>query len=413
MKYLSNIFIQNGGTCLPFIHSYKDSNGNFCASTNISIASYKGDIIFNTRLTNYMYVPLVATDKLMWVQVFGERTKVFSHNVIGSIYSEPSLYEITGKNKFKMGKMTFAGLEDVRLVVWNDILYGIGFRPDVIEGKVIPQLIEYNDDLTIKRSWFLNTNKGMEKNWQPIEDKPFTFMYDPDKSALVTLNIDELQVADDIDNPTIINEIETPDFTCALCGSTQLIRLDDGKYVSICHTSHRYQGQDLYEHWVYNHYFVIYDENMNKIWTSEPFRFVSDCMEYTCGMCKDNGNLYISFSMYDGINHLLSIPFDDFQNVLTNMINDPSSYEGNPNHEYMLQCYTYNDITGPIALTYMMYLENLHILDNLDKLNELIQLPPFNEPCDDEYAVIRDSILLYFITRRTDSNFLLKELSKQ
>lgn len=117
--------------------------------------------------------------------------------------------------------------------------------------------------------------------------------------------------------------------------------------------------------------------------------------------------------MYDGINHLLSIPFDDFQNVLTNMINDPSSYEGNPNHEYMLQCYTYNDITGPIALTYMMYLENLHILDNLDKLNELIQLPPFNEPCDDEYAVIRDSILLYFITRRTDSNFLLKELSKQ
>ena len=245
---------------MPFIRSYQDSGGNLRASANISIASYKGNIVFNTRITNYMYVPMIASDKLMWVQTFGERGKISSHNVIGTINSTPALYELIGENGFRLNNMSFAGLEDVRLVVWNDILYGIGFRPDVIDGMVIPQLIEYNDDLTINRSWFLKTNKTMEKNWQPIEDRPFTFMYDPDKSYLVTLNIDELQVADDPNNPTIINEIETPDFTGVLSGSTQLIRLDDGGYVSICHTGHRYTGKDFYEHWVYNHYFVVYDK---------------------------------------------------------------------------------------------------------------------------------------------------------
>ena len=408
MKYLSSVFVQNGGACVPFIRSYQDSDGNLRASANISIASYKGNIVFNTRITNYMYVPMIASDKLMWVQTFGERGKISSHNVIGTINSTPTLYELTGENGFRLNNMSFTGLEDVRLVVWNDILYGIGFRPDVIDGMVIPQLIEYNDDLTIKRSWFLKTNKTMEKNWQPIEDRPFTFMYDPDKSYLVTLNIDELQVADDPNNPTIINEIETPDFTGVLSGSTQLIRLDDGGYVSICHTGHRYTGKDFYEHWVYNHYFVVYDKNLNVIWISQPFRFVTDCIEYTCGMCRDNGNIYISFSMYDGINHLLSIPIDKFQNILTCMANDPSGYEGMPNNEYMLQCYTYNNITGPIALVYMMYLENAHMLDNMDKFNELLSLPLFH----DTHNAAGNGMLLYFITRRTDSAFLLKELTK-
>lgn len=407
MKYLSNICIQNGGSCRPLIAPYKDSDGNFRATTNISITSYKGNIITNTRLTNYMYVPLPTHDRISYIPLFNRFGGVTSYNVIGPIDSDKVLHEIISENSFMLGGQSFRGLEDIRLIVWNDILYGVGCRPDIIEGKVITQLVEYNDDFTIKRTWFINTDKRMEKNWQPIEGKPFTFMYDPDKSDLLTLNIDELQEADDINNPTIINEIQTPEFTFVLSGSSQIIRLNDGRYLSICHTSHRYIGNDTYGHWVYNHYFVMYDEDMNKIWVSEPFRFVGDCMEYTCGMCHDDNNLYITFSMFDGITHLLSIPLDNFQNILMNIMENPSIYESEPNIEYMVQCYDSNKIVGPAMFVYAMFLENVHKLDNIDGFDEMLSLPAFS------YNDIRNPILLYFITRRTDCGTLINELKYQ
>ena len=403
MKYLSDIFTQNGGSCKPLFCFHEDFKKNTLATTNISIASYKGNIVSNTRLTNYMYIPQSATDILMYIPLCSG--DVISHNIIGPIGSNQVLYKIMGENKYKMGYMRFAGLEDVRLVVWNDTLYGIGSRPCVVENKVILQLIEYNEDFSISRSWFINTDKKMEKNWQPIEDHPFTFMYDPDKSATVTLNIDELQEADDLDNPTIINNISTPEFTFNLSGSTQVIRLDDELYVSICHTSHRYVGNDSYGHWVYNHYFVLYDNDMNKLWVSEPFRFVSDCMEFSCGMCKDTDNIYISFSMYDGITHLLSIPFDKFQDILTNMRNTEGMYEGMPNNEYIVDCYNSNEIAGSSAFVYMAFLECVHRLDNIDGMDKMLNLHVFG------MDGVRDALLLYFITRRKDCDFLLKKLT--
>ena len=403
MRYLSSIFVQNGGSCRPLTGSL-NSKGGFQSNTNISIVSYKGEIISNTRLTNYMYIPLVTSDNVMRV-IFSDNAKVTSYNAIGPVDSRWwRVSGIFGENEFTWGPTSFTGLEDVRLVVWNDILYGIGFRPDVVQNKVIAQLIEYDEDFTINRSWFINTNKYMEKNWQPIEDMPFTFMYDPDRSSLLTLDIDNLQVADNNNMPTIINEIQTPDFTHILSGSSQVIKLTNDQYLSICHTSHRYKDTNMYEHWVYNHYFVIYDKDMNKVWQSDPFRFISDCMEFTCGMCHDNDNLYISFSMYDGITHLLSIPITNFLDILATMRNHPDAYEGEPNNEYMVQ--SYNPV-GPGMLIYMMFLENIHRLDNVNGLRELVLSSSFH------INEIRNEVLLYFITRRMDCNHLLKEIIQQ
>ena len=404
MIYISSVFMQNGGFCRPLVTPTGD--GEFRANTNISISSYKGNIISNTRLTNYAYIPLLTSDKVIRIE-FSGNSMISSCNAIGPIDSQPLVYDIVGKNALNWGSVSFTGLEDVRLVVWNDILYGIGFRPDVIQNKVIAQLIEYNEDFTINRSWLLNTNKYMEKNWQPVEGKPFTFMYDPDKSSLLVLDIDKLHVADDNNIPTIINEIQTPDFSHILSGSTQVIKLTNDRYLSICHTSHRYKDDNMYEHWVYNHYFVIYDKDMNKVWQSGPFRFICDCMEFTCGMCRNNDNIYISFSMYDGITHLLSIPIDNFLNILTTLRDNPETYDGEPNIEYMMESYDSNKTGGPDTLIYMLFLENFHRLDNISESNRplLTSLSHINE--------IHNEVLLYFITRRMDCNHLLKEIIQQ
>lgn len=408
MKYLSRIFTQNGGTCKPIIQSYKDSNGHNKVSTNMTVVSYNGKVIQNTRLTDYLYVPIQAKDVIQYIPIIEDMEKTVSCNIIGELDDpNPRLYEIIGDKTFKLtNDISYYGLEDIRLVVWNGVLYGIGFRPDIIAGKVIAQLIEYNNNFTIKRSWFLNTNKTMEKNWQPIEDMPFTFMYDPDKSYVLTLDMDELREADNDKTPTVINEIQTPEFTFALSGSTQLIHLKDNRFVSICHTCHRYIGATGLERWVYNHYFVVYDEHMNKIWTSEPFRFVSDCMEFTCGMCHHNNDLYISFTMYDGIPHIMSIPFDTFHEILSNMMSNSGVYEDVANDEYMVQSYNSNNITGAAKIPYMFYLENIHRLDNPVDIVELLNSM-------DIWKSIHNSMLLYFIIRRQDNKDILNEYEKR
>ena len=406
MNYISSIFCQNGGNCHPLISSYRDSNGYQKAPTNVSVTSYKGNIIQNTRLTDYLYIPIQATDVIQYIPIIGDKNKTISCNAIGILNDNPLIYELMGNNISSLiNDITYYGLEDVRLVVWNDTLYGIGFRPDIIKGKVIPQLVEYNDDLSINRSWFLNTDKQMEKNWQPIENMPFTFMYDPDKSFTITLDIDKLDVADNNDSPTIINWIETPEFSFSISGSTQLIRFNDDQYISICHTGHRYISPVGLEKWVYNHYFVIYDNDLNKLWTSEPFRFVCDCMEFTCGMCRHNNDIYITFTMYDGIPHVLSISFDKFQEIINNMMDKPGIYEGEPNDKYMVDSYMNNDISSISKLPYMFYLENIHRLENPNDIIELLESPNILKS-------IYDGILLFFITRRHDNQIILNEFKK-
>ena len=52
----------------------------------------------------------------------------------------------------------------MRIVTWNNMVYGIGARPDLIENKVVQQLIEFTDDFQINRSWILETNSNIEQD---------------------------------------------------------------------------------------------------------------------------------------------------------------------------------------------------------------------------------------------------------
>lgn len=402
MIYLSNLFRLNGGACQPLTQSYTDPDGNLKSTTNISVVSYNNNLILNTRLTDYLYIPYPTHDKLSRIHTQIDPNKSISCNTIGIFNSDYSVFhELVGYNNFLINNIHYQGLEDIRLVVWNNTLYGVGFRPDVLDS-IIVQIIEYNDYLNINRSWFIKTNNHIEKNWQPITDRPFSFIYDPYTSAIVSLNIDELKEADDINNPSIINEIHVPEFSFKLSGSTQLIRLDKDHYISICHTSHPYIGADGYHRWVYNHYFIIYDNGLNKIWTSEPFRFIGNCMEFTCGMCIHNEELYISFSMYDGITHLLSISLDKFQDIISNMMTSsiPNPYDTpevcTPNIDYMVDCWASGKITGIQSIIYMMFLETTKRLTNTSKLteriNQALQYIPYNED--------REKLSMFFTIRK-------------
>jgi len=383
------------------INGWKDPNGNQKFPTNITVAFHNNELVFNTRLTDYMYVPLGRPDRLIYIGNREEPGSV-SCNAICDSEGRHQVYENNGNASTRLSNgISYKGLEDVRLVVWDGILYGIGFRPDVIPGKVIPQFIQYNDDYTIARSWFINTNKYMEKNWQPIYDMPFTFVYDPAGPRMLHLDINMLKESTDPDNPTAIEDIDTPDFTCRICGSTQVITLPDETHISICHTSHKYQGFDKQMHWTYNHYFVQYDKDMQNPRVSAPFHFIDDCMEFTCGMCVSGDKVVISFTEYDGSPQAMAIPISVFTGLVDTLMNRADELQSEPDVDYLTgQCNEWF-VQGRAKLPYIMGMEchGVHapIEHILNALNDL-QVP----------TMYKKRILAYLIVRRPDNKELIK-----
>lgn len=387
---------------IPSINGWEDNGGKQKFPTNVSVATDDHRCIFNVRMTDYMYVPLGRPDRLIYISNDTRPGSTSCNGIMDSNLNE-LVYENVGNSTTTLANgVSYKGLEDVRLVVWNDILYGIGFRPDVIPGKVIPQFVEYNNDYTIKRSWFLNTRMFMEKNWQPICDKPFTFVYDPVGANTIYLDLTKLHESTNPNVPDVINDIDTPDFSGRLCGSTQVITLPDETHVSICHTSHKYQGFDLQMHWMYNHYFVLYDKDMQKLQVSVPFHFMDECMEFACGMSMlnvPNDDVLISFTEYDGSPHVLTIPINDFVWLVDMMMNHSNELQNEPDIDCMVDLR--DQVVDRNKLPYIMALEchNVHTPSHITlQAMQDSQISP----------LYKKRILAYLITRVPDNRELIK-----
>lgn len=399
MKYLVNIFEQLGGTIHPISKDYRDSEGNRKYPTNITVASYKDRLVTNTRLTDYAYIPIYGPSMIQYTSNKREWMNMISCNAIEDNEERFKTYELLGNTSTSLNNgVNYHGLEDVRLVVWNDTLYGIGFRPDVIPNRVIPQLIEFDDEYNIIHSWTLDTGRPMEKNWQPIVDKPFTFMYDPATPTTITLDMEKLKEEG-------INNIEAPEFTGRLCGSSQLIKLSSGGYISICHTSHKYRGHNGYMYWMYNHYFVVYNDNLDVIWMSQPWRFTNDRLEFCCGMTEHDENIYITFSVYDGTTHMMSISKRTFEGIISNMMQDGSVYESQPNDSYMKRCYETHEIASVDKVIYLMALEQS---GELTKPDDIIGVVDMYESMIQH----RKGLILYFMTRHRENKNLIEYYDK-
>jgi hypothetical protein len=225
-------------------------------------------------------------------------SEVVGHNII----MDEGSYRLFG---------TFTGVEDMRLVEWDNDIYGICARPDIVNDSVIQQLIRFDKDLNTIGSWFLSTGYNMEKNWLPITDRPFTFLHNPNNGTTISIDINDLLPA----SSNKINHIDVPKFSGNMSGSTPLVRWKDG-YINICHSRINYTDPNEYTYIYYEHYFVGYDDNLNIQWIGPTFYFLSPSIEYCCGLAMDERNVYISFSLYDACAFLATIPLECFDKVM-------------------------------------------------------------------------------------------------
>ena len=371
MKSLVTFAIENGGsnTIIPASNElienlnqlYIDDKKNTFHTTNPSCVFYKDELLMNCRAINYI--------KDFCSNQFNPTNYNVNHiyNDVNCIHSFNLLYTKNTVQYLPIPEGNFLcpynGLEDVRMVVWNDKLYVYGTRWDIINGKGRICIYELNEEfepvhcIVCDANWLMDC----EKNWAAIEDKPFTFIYSTNPLIIVEVNPNTGEI-------NVIKETPYRYNIPSLRGSTPLVKLPQGGYLTITHESPRYQN-NIYEMF-YTERFVIYTNDLDIGYVSEPFVFTNDLCEFCCGLQIKNDKVYITYSELDCTANLLEFPIECLNDAIF------GNYGNAFNEEYFYQkglVYRNNDtLSRPL---FNKALLNLHINDSklIEYLQEYIQ----------------------------------------
>ena len=321
MKNLAKQVIANGGSITPLIISHLDTNGT--GLMNPSIFNDNGKLILNLRHVQYTlyhtrgkfenrYGPLAYLNPenditLRTTNYFcslDDNLSITSFNKI-----DTSNYDITPV-------WDFIGLEDARLVRWDDKLYICGVRRDTKnngEGRMELSEIKLINNRIKEITRFripapFNNDSYCEKNWMPILDMPYHFVK--------------------WTNPTEVVKVDPINKTCEqvflgkeypskrdIRGGSQVITIGDYR-VAITHEVDLWRNKNNNKEATYCHRIITWDKDWNVVNISDEFDFMTGYVEFCVGMCIYNNNVLISFGYEDNAAYLLKVPMDYFYNLI-------------------------------------------------------------------------------------------------
>ena len=204
----------------------------------------------------------------------------------------------------------FIGLEDCRLFKWDNKYYICGVRrDDNTKGSGRMQLqeievgIDYVKEVNRHKIPAPGTNLSYcEKNWMPINDKPYHFVKWTNPTEMVESNI-----VDNTCKTKLLDESKKLNLPNDLRGSSQVIPWGDG-HMAITHEVNLYNDIQGRKDGKYRHRFVYWDKDWNLIKTSEQFHFMTGEIEFCAGMAEHKDSLLISFGFQDNAAFILKMP---------------------------------------------------------------------------------------------------------
>lgn len=210
----------------------------------------------------------------------------------------------------------FVGLEDVRLVKWNDKLYGCGVRRDTTphgEGRMEMSTLEVTETTIRETERFRipapgANNSYCEKNWMPVLDKPNHFVKWCNPTELVRID------PEDKTCETVLLGTYQP-MSHDLRGGSQVIPFGEG-YIALIHLVDLFNSEAGRKNAVYRHAFVTWDKDFNFIDVSEPFHFMGADIEFCAGMAQLGDKMLITFGFQDNAAYILEAPISLIEEYL-------------------------------------------------------------------------------------------------
>jgi len=317
--------LDNGGTIKPLLISPQDLSGP--SLTNPSVLVTDNKILVNIRNVNYtLYHSELSRFEHMWGPLSYVHPENDMHlrtvNYIAELNDDLDIeyYSKLNTSKFDtyQPKWEFVGLEDVRLIEWNDKIYAIGVRRDLDTkgtGRMELSELEFSDK-EVKEVFRYRIpgpppdNEYCMKNCTPIENKPFHLLKWTNPTCLMKF--------DPSGKETKVFETTSYDSTKKdMRGGSQVIEFKDG-YLTLVHETDLYNSEQGRKNATYMHRFVYWDKNFKNQKFSKLFSFLNAKIEFCCGLAKYNDNFLITFGMQDNAAYILKVA----QNIVEEFLNE-------------------------------------------------------------------------------------------
>lgn len=318
MNFVKHV-LERGGSIKPLIIPSELTNGTGLCNPSVFVEDDK--IFLNLRHIQYT---LYHSELCNYEHQYGPLVYLNPENDISltttNYFCElNNNLDIVRYNKVDTSKLDvrpiweFVGLEDARLVKWDDKYYLSGVRRDTTtngQGRMELSELEITDTEVKEISRFRipapgNDNSYCEKNWMPILDQPFHYVKWTNGTEVVKV---------DPENKTC-ETVVLKDWTWApkdLRGGSQVIPYKDG-YLTLNHETDLYKSEAGRKDATYRHKFTYWDKDWNIQKFSEVFSFLDAKIEFACGMAKYKNDYLISFGYQDNAAYILRVPGNLFE----------------------------------------------------------------------------------------------------
>jgi len=304
--------LENGGSIHPLLIPSTELKGP--SLTNPSVYNHNGRILVNLRNINYT--------------LYHSEKKKFEHHWGPLIYIHPEndmhlrtwnymceldenmrikSYHRIDTSKFPDKELwEFVGLEDARIVCWNEKLYICGVRRDldsVGTGRMELSEIEITDNQVKEINQYriptpIDKESYCEKNWMPILDLPFHFVKWTNGTEIVKYNIENNTTEQVHLSPW--KDLDSID----LRGGSQVLPFGGGHF-ALTHETFLFRSPQDRKDGTYRHRFVVWDHNWEIVKVSPRFSFLNAEIEFAVGMCEYGDDYLMTFGFQDNAAYLL------------------------------------------------------------------------------------------------------------
>jgi len=314
-KNLVKYILDNGGYIAPLIIPFEFTNGTGLMNPSVMIKN--GKVIVIIRHVNYTFY---HSEKKLFQHPYGPLTYIHPEN---DVHLRTWNWYCELSNEFRIEKFCkidtakfdiydplwdFIGLEDARIIEWDNKIFISGVRRDTTtngqgrmelsEIKISESTVEEVNRTRIELS--TNPDSYCEKNWMPIIDMPFHYIKWTNPTELVKVDY-RIGLSKTV---SIGNSINLPR---DIRGGSQLIPFDDG-YFALTHEVDLFQSEANRKDAVYYHRFVVWDKQFNIIRVSQEFHFMDADVEFCIGLAEYEDNYIMTFGFQDNAAYIVKCP---------------------------------------------------------------------------------------------------------
>jgi hypothetical protein len=287
-----------------------------------------GDILVNVRVVNYILYH--SENKQRFPSQWGplaylhpeKDQRLITENYLVRLDSNLAMMNCTKVEMLNLHQpiWEFVGLEDARLVYWDDY-YLIGVRRDTTTNGVgrmeLSKIALNKDDWSAKEIDRKRIpapapdNSYCEKNWMPILDRPYHFV--KWSSPVEVVEFDGVQT----NQVSVRQGVQPPKDQR---GGSQLIRWGNC-YISITHEVDLFKNYLNQKDGIYRHRLCVYDDQLNLVGVSQEFSFLDFRIEFCVGIAEYEGDLLVSFAVADNAAFVLRTPRVIIEDLIAEALN--------------------------------------------------------------------------------------------